>query len=137
MATTTTTTTTAADSQEVSKKDELKKTNATDVNITEHMMKIEDVAKMYGSDLNKGLTKEQVDAVIAKKGLNQLTPPPQTPEIVKFLRQMTGGFSLLLWLGALLCFITYAIRPDNKDNVSDVCCICWHILILNLRCTLV
>jgi len=43
---------------------------------------------------------------------------------VKFCKQLFSGFAMLLWIGALLCFITYGIKvsqqeePD-KDDVSN------------------
>ena len=43
-----------------------------------------------------------------------LTPPKQTPAIVKFFRELTGFFSLLLWGGAILCFIGYSI--DRSED---------------------
>ena len=45
-----------------------------------------------------------------------LTPPPETPAWVKFLEEMVGFFSLLLWAGSALCFAGYAIRSD-LDNL--------------------
>lgn len=33
------------------------------------------------------------------------------------MRQMTGGFSLLLWLGSALCFTNYALQPKAADNL--------------------
>ena len=49
--------------------------------------------------------------------LNRLTPAYQKPEWVKFLEHQSGFFSLLLWAGAVLCFIGYGLRNDI-DNVS-------------------
>ena len=47
---------------------------------------------------------------------NVITPPPSTPEWLKFLRELTGFFSLLLWAGAILCFVGYAIE-QAADNL--------------------
>uniref|UniRef100_A0A8C3HVT2 Sodium/potassium-transporting ATPase subunit alpha n=1 Tax=Chrysemys picta bellii TaxID=8478 RepID=A0A8C3HVT2_CHRPI len=48
--------------------------------------------------------------ILARDGPNALTPPKSTPEIIKFLKQMVGGFSILLWVGALLCWIAFGIQ---------------------------
>ena len=40
----------------------------------------------------------------------RLTPPAKTPEWVKFCENLFGGFALLLWLGAILCFLAYSIQ---------------------------
>uniref|UniRef100_A0A8C3L2D5 Sodium/potassium-transporting ATPase subunit alpha n=1 Tax=Chrysolophus pictus TaxID=9089 RepID=A0A8C3L2D5_CHRPC len=60
--------------------------------------------------------------ILARDGPNTLTPPPTTPEWVKFCRQLFGGFSLLLWIGSLLCFLAYGITSvmegeQNADNL--------------------
>ena len=49
-------------------------------------------------------------AGLAKHGPNALTPPPTTPEWVKFCQNMFSGFAMLLWFGAILCFIAYGIQ---------------------------
>lgn len=71
----------------------------------------------------QGLTPARVQEILARDGPNSLTPPPTTPEWVKFCRQLFGGFSLLLWIGAILCFLAYGIQAateeePNNDNVS-------------------
>ena len=41
---------------------------------------------------------EQAKVRIEKNGKNELTPPPQTPEWVKFCKQLFSGFAILLWV---------------------------------------
>uniref|UniRef100_A0A669B6P9 Sodium/potassium-transporting ATPase subunit alpha n=1 Tax=Oreochromis niloticus TaxID=8128 RepID=A0A669B6P9_ORENI len=53
---------------------------------------------------------------LLRDGPNALTPPPTTPEWVKFCRQLFGGFSILLWTGAILCFLAYAIQAATEDE---------------------
>lgn len=72
----------------------------------------------------KGLTNAKAAEYLARDGPNALTPPPTTPEWVKFCRQLFGGFSILLWIGAILCFLAYAIQAATEDepagdNVSE------------------
>ena len=71
----------------------------------------------------QGLTPERARDVLLRDGPNQLTPPKTTPEWVKFCKLLFGGFSLLLWIGAILCFIAYSIQRSAYedppgDNVS-------------------
>ena len=61
--------------------------------------------------------------MLLRDGPNALKPPKTTPEIVKFLKLLFGGFSALLWIGSLLCFFSYTLsvisNPDvEKDYVS-------------------
>uniref|UniRef100_A0A8C0J1U2 Sodium/potassium-transporting ATPase subunit alpha n=1 Tax=Chelonoidis abingdonii TaxID=106734 RepID=A0A8C0J1U2_CHEAB len=73
-------------------------------------------------EVSMGLTAARAAEILARDGPNALTPPPTTPEWVKFCRQLFGGFSLLLWIGAVLCFLAYGIQAamdeePNNDNL--------------------
>merc|ERR1711981_418657 len=57
--------------------------------------------------------------MIEKHGPNALTPPPTTPEWVKFLQALFGGFAMLLWLGAILCFVAYTIQATTMEQPPD------------------
>ncbi|KAG8143488.1 hypothetical protein E2320_000710 [Naja naja] len=85
--------------------DDLKK----EVAMTEHKMSIEEVCRKYNTDCVQ---------ILARDGPNALTPPPTTPEWVKFCRQLFGGFSILLWIGAILCFLTYGILAGTEEDPS-------------------
>lgn len=57
---------------------------------------------------------------LERDGPNILTPPKTTPEWLKFAKQLFGGFSLLLWVGAILCYFAYGIRSINeKEPLMD------------------
>nr|XP_057908720.1 sodium/potassium-transporting ATPase subunit alpha-3b [Doryrhamphus excisus] len=92
--------------------DDLKK----EVPITEHKMSVEEVCRKYQTDIVQGLTNAKAAEVLLRDGPNALTPPPTTPEWVKFCRQLFGGFSILLWIGAILCFLAYAIQAATEDD---------------------
>ncbi|XP_009863609.1 PREDICTED: sodium/potassium-transporting ATPase subunit alpha-1 [Apaloderma vittatum] len=98
--------------------DELKK----EVSMDDHKLSLDELHRKYGTDLSRGLTPARAAEILARDGPNALTPPPTTPEWVKFCRQLFGGFSLLLWIGAILCFLAYTIESltgeeANKDNL--------------------
>lgn len=65
---------------------------------------------------SQGLTNAKAAEFLIRDGPNALTPPPTTPEWVKFCRQLFGGFSILLWIGAILCFLAYAIQAATEDE---------------------
>jgi sodium/potassium-transporting ATPase subunit alpha len=54
-----------------------------------------------------------------KYGPNALTPPPVTPEWIKFLLTLFGGFAALLWTGGLLCFLAFGIDVATKDEYEN------------------
>ena len=69
----------------------------------------------------KGLSEDLAASVLQRDGPNAITPPRQTPEIIKFLKQLFGGFAALLWAGAIMCFglfIAQLIQGSSEmDNV--------------------
>ncbi|KAM4556085.1 sodium/potassium-transporting ATPase subunit alpha-2 [Fundulus diaphanus] len=95
--------------------DELKKEVALD----DHKITLDELGKRYGVDLTRGLTNARAAEILARDGPNALTPPPTTPEWVKFCRQLFGGFSILLWIGAVLCFLAYSIQAGMEDEPAN------------------
>jgi len=66
------------------------------------------------------LTTAQAKSNFEQYGPNALTPPKTTPEWVKFCKQLFGGFSMLLWVGAILCYVAYGIEvANNPDTLGD------------------
>ncbi|KPP56899.1 Na+/K+-ATPase alpha 1a1b subunit-like, partial [Scleropages formosus] len=92
--------------------DELKK----EVDLDDHKLTPDELRRKYGTDLTRGLTAARAAEILARDGPNALTPPPTTPEWVKFCKQMFGGFSMLLWTGAVLCFLAYGIQAAMEEE---------------------
>nr|XP_022323941.1 sodium/potassium-transporting ATPase subunit alpha-like [Crassostrea virginica]XP_022324237.1 sodium/potassium-transporting ATPase subunit alpha-like [Crassostrea virginica] len=92
--------------------DELKQ----ELEMDEHKIPIEELYARLGTDPTMGLTAQRAKEVLERDGPNALTPPPTTPEWVKFCKLLFGGFSLLLWIGAILCFIAYSIQASAYDD---------------------
>ncbi|CAG5896380.1 unnamed protein product [Menidia menidia] len=95
--------------------EELKK----EVSLDDHKISPDDLGKRYGMDITRGLTSARALEILARDGPNALTPPPTTPEWVKFCRQLFGGFSILLWIGAILCFLAYSIQAATEDEPAN------------------
>ncbi|VDM39581.1 unnamed protein product [Toxocara canis] len=98
--------------------DELKK----EMKMDEHIIPMEQLVARFDTSLEKGLTDAHAAKVIARDGPNALTPPKKVPEWVKFCKNLFGGFAMLLWIGAFLCFIAYAVDTfsmeyPSKDNL--------------------
>jgi len=81
-----------------------------------HKGTIDEITKRLGTNVNTGLTTARAAEIMARDGPNQLTPPKTTPEWVKFCTQLFGGFSLLLWIGAILCFVAYSIQASTAED---------------------
>jgi len=95
--------------------DDLKK----ELEMDEHKITLEELCRRYQLDPENGLTGDQVEESLKRDGLNCLTPPKTTPAWIKFARNLFGGFSTLLWIGSVLCFIAYGVdAATNPETVS-------------------
>jgi len=97
------------------KMDDLKK----ELEMTEHSKDLAELVAEFETDLEKGLTTAIAERNILRDGRNELTPPKTTPEWVKFLKQLFGGFAMLLWVGAALCFFAFGIRNLNEEDPAQ------------------
>uniref|UniRef100_A0A8C2L6D0 Sodium/potassium-transporting ATPase subunit alpha n=1 Tax=Cyprinus carpio TaxID=7962 RepID=A0A8C2L6D0_CYPCA len=95
--------------------DELKK----EVDLDDHKLSLDELTQKYSTDLTMGLTNDRAKEILARDGPNALTPPPTTPEWVKFCKQLFGGFSTLLWIGAILCFLAYGIQAAYEEEPAN------------------
>merc|ERR1711962_1947768 len=102
------------------------KKKKTDVNelkqeleIDVHKITADELLKRFGTNLETGLTTAQAKAGLLKYGPNALTPPPTTPEWIKFCQCLFSGFAMLLWFGAILCFIAYSIQASAYEEPPD------------------
>ena len=67
----------------------------------------------------QGLTDAKAAEVFARDGPNALSPPKTIPEWVKFCKQMFGGFAMLLWFGAILCFLAHGISVATYEEAAN------------------
>jgi len=102
-----------------SKKKENLEDLKAEVKMDEHQIPLDELIKRYGSDLEKGLTTTHANEVFARDGPNSLTPPKTTPEWIKFCRNLFGGFAMLLWVGAILCYIAYSVDCFTLENPAE------------------
>lgn len=89
-----------------------------ELEMDEHQIKIEELFERYEVDAASGLTFDQVQESRKIHGENCLTPPPTVPEWIKFCKQLFGGFSILLWIGAILCWVAYVIEWCQHGDVG-------------------
>merc|ERR1711881_579408 len=90
-----------------------------ELELDEHKVALDVLLKRYETDLDQGLTDTQAAKGLAEHGKNELTPPPTTPEWVKFCQCLFSGFAMLLWLGAFLCFLAYSIQASAYEEPPD------------------
>merc|ERR1712179_514217 len=84
-----------------------------------HKVTVDELCKRFNTHPKNGMTLAQVEKSKALYGLNQLTPPKTTPEWVKFCQCLFSGFAMLLWFGAILCFLAYGIQATAYEEPPD------------------
>ncbi|KRY70032.1 Sodium/potassium-transporting ATPase subunit alpha [Trichinella pseudospiralis] len=92
--------------------EDLKQEMETDM----HQIPITELYSRLETNPNAGLSSEEAKRRLARDGPNALSPPPQTPEWIKFAKNLFGGFAILLWIGALLCFLAYGVDYVMSEN---------------------
>lgn len=105
------------------KKDDRKGASMADlkkeIEMDEHKIAVTELCSRYSTDVVSGLSQAKAAENLKRDGPNALTPPKETPEIIKFLKNMTNGFAILLWLGAIFSFIAYGIQV-SQDPSADM-----------------
>merc|ERR1712066_308820 len=90
-----------------------------ELEIDVHKVDVDVLCKRFNTNVEQGLTDSQAAKGLAQYGKNELTPPPTTPEWVKFCQCLFSGFACLLWLGAVLCFLAYSIQASAYEEPPD------------------
>jgi sodium/potassium-transporting ATPase subunit alpha len=88
---------------------------AKEVKITEHLLSINELCSKLNTNLAAGLSESEAAFRLKRDGLNAFTPPKQTSKWILFIREMTGGFALLLWFSAIASCIAYCIEFVPQD----------------------
>lgn len=77
-----------------------------------HLMSLGALSEELGTDTVKGLSKEVRAEKLKLHGLNELTAPKQLHWVLKVLLTLVGGFQLMMWGAATLCFIVTGLQYD-------------------------
>ena len=80
----------------------------------EHRIPISDLEQRLNSS-GLGLCQTDADQRIQQYGNNELRVRKETPEILKFLRQFTNFFALLLFVGSALAFFADYLQPGEGN----------------------
>jgi sodium/potassium-transporting ATPase subunit alpha len=96
------------------------------VDITEHLMSLEDVCRMYHVSIDHtipasshGLSQAFADKLLLEHGPNVLSPPKIRHPIMIYLNYLLSLFNMLLIIAGILVYVLYGIDPEsNGANVS-------------------
>ncbi|TPX63790.1 hypothetical protein SpCBS45565_g06340 [Spizellomyces sp. 'palustris'] len=95
------------------------------LDITEHLMTIEEVQKKYNVDFmpqkpasSQGLSTAEAAKRLEEYGPNQLSPPKKRHPFLKFMDHLLGLFNLMLFVAGIASYILLAIDFEgNKPNL--------------------
>ncbi|XP_045626278.1 sodium/potassium-transporting ATPase subunit alpha [Procambarus clarkii] len=90
-----------------------------ELELDEHKISLNELYQRLCVNPETGLTQDEALRRIERDGRNTLTPPKHTPEWVKFCKNLFGGFALLLWIGAVLCFIAFSIEAASEEDPNN------------------
>jgi hypothetical protein len=90
--------------------------------ISEHMLPWDQVCRMYGVNKDRGLSEEDdVPKLREQHGYNEIAllegPSPWEHWMEQLKATFFGGFILIMWAGASICFIAYATNT-KKDGTG-------------------
>ncbi|KAI8827006.1 uncharacterized protein EV422DRAFT_549544 [Fimicolochytrium jonesii] len=98
---------------------------AETVDISEHMLSIEDIQKKYNVSVDPakpaasaGLSTAEAQKRLTEQGLNQLSPPKKRHPFLKFMDHLLGLFNLMLLAAGIAAYILFGIDTvGNKPNL--------------------
>ena len=106
--------------KKVSKEDDSDKKTERIKDLDQHRLTWEQLyerLEIPPSTMTEGLSSADAERRHAEQGDNTLTQKAASPWYTKLIAEFTSFFSLMLWIGAILCFIAYGLDPTDKSNV--------------------
>lgn len=84
----------------------------------EHKIPLEELVYRFGTSLEAGMRTEMAFKRNAEEGDNKLPEKKKTPGWIRFLKEITNWFAIMLWIGSILCIVTYIVQPaGNLPNL--------------------
>ena len=80
----------------------------------EHKISMEELCYRFGTNIETGLTNEAAARRNLEEGDNKLPEKEKTPGWILFLKEITNWFAIMLWVGSVLCIITYVVQPTGN-----------------------
>lgn len=80
----------------------------------EHRIPLEELCYRFGTNLEAGLSTEQAIKRNTEEGDNKLPEKKKEPGWLRFLKEITNWFAIMLWVGSILCIIIYIIQPTGN-----------------------
>ena len=86
-----------------------------EIDIKDHLFTLDELCQKLSTDHERGITDTEADIRHKRDGPNAFSPPKVTPGWVLYLREMTTGFAIIIWLASIASFICFAIERLSQD----------------------
>lgn len=83
----------------------------------DHKVSIPEFEKRFSTNVKTGLSTQEAEKRLLRDGPNKLTEKEGVHWSLKLLHELTSPFALLLWAGGVLCFVAYALSPEDPSNM--------------------
>lgn len=83
----------------------------------DHRIPLEELKQRYQTDYNNGMTTAKATQLNQEFGDNKLSEKEREPLWKKFIKEVSNGFAIMLWVGSALCILTYVLQPDDPSNM--------------------
>ena len=80
----------------------------------EHKIPMEELLYRLGTSIEAGMTTDAAAKRNLLEGDNKLPEKEKTPGWIRFLKEITNWFALMLWVGSILCIVTYIVQPTGN-----------------------
>eukprot|EP00178_Gracilaria_changii_P014259 TRINITY_DN4032_c0_g1_i2.p1 TRINITY_DN4032_c0_g1~~TRINITY_DN4032_c0_g1_i2.p1 ORF type:complete len:111 (+),score=8.89 TRINITY_DN4032_c0_g1_i2:292-624(+) len=80
----------------------------------EHKIPLEELCYRFQTDLEQGLTTEMAIKKNIEEGDNKLPEKKKEPGWLRFLKEITNWFAIMLWVGSILCIVIYIVQPEGN-----------------------
>lgn len=80
----------------------------------EHRIPLEELCHRFGTSIENGLTTEAAIKRNLEEGDNKLPEKKKTPGWIRFLKEITNWFAIMLWVGSILCIVIYIVEPSGN-----------------------
>lgn len=83
-------------------------------NMDGHKIPLEELCYRFGTSVTDGLSTEMAIRRNLEEGDNRLPDKKKEPGWIRFLREITNWFAIMLWVGSILCIVIYIIQPQGN-----------------------
>jgi len=91
---------------------------------------IPDLATMFKTNIENGLTSSEAEQILIRDGPNQITQPPKPTLLMLFLMQMTSFIIILLCIAAVASVVVNATGSKKDDPLSYTTAVAIFIIVI-------